>query len=122
MTKSCPFCDSSDAVISNDLAYARYDKYPVNDGHLLIIPYRHVSDYFDLTPDEKTAIFDLLEQAKQLLDNERKPGGYNIGLNIGETAGQTVWHVHIHLIPRFKGDMEDPTGGVRGVIPEKQKY
>ena len=109
-------------ILSNKLAYARYDKYPVCEGHLLISPYRHVSSYFDLTPEEKTAIFDLLEQAKVLLDRERKPDGYNIGINDGEDAGQTVWHVHVHLIPRYKGDMDDPRGGVRGVIPEKQKY
>jgi diadenosine tetraphosphate (Ap4A) HIT family hydrolase len=120
--EKCPFCVSPEKILSNELAYARYDKYPVNEGHLLIIPYRHISSYFDVTPEEKTAIFDLLEEAKVLLDKERKPDGYNIGINVGETAGQTVWHVHIHLIPRYKDDMDDPTGGVRGVIPEKQKY
>ena len=120
--EQCPFCEHLEEVLSNELAYARYDKYPVNEGHVLIIPYRHVRSYFDLTTEEKTAIFDLLEQAKLLLDKERKPDGYNIGINIGESAGQTVWHVHVHLIPRYKSDMDDPTGGVRGVIPEKQKY
>ena len=120
--ENCPFCVRPEEILSNKLAYARYDKYPVCEGHLLIIPYRHVSSYFDLTPEEKTAIFDLFEQAKNLLDREWKPDGYNIGVNVGEAAGQTVWHVHVHLIPRYKGDMDDPRGGVRGVIPEKQKY
>ena len=120
--ENCPFCEQSEQILSNKLAYARYDNYPVTDGHILIIPTRHVSDYFDLFPDEKTAIFNLLEQAKQLLDKEKQPDGYNIGINVGEAAGQTVWHVHVHLIPRYKNDMEDPRGGVRGVIPEKQKY
>ena len=118
----CPFCAHHKEILSNELAYARYDNYPVNDGHLLIVPFRHVSNYFELTIEEKTSIFDLLEQAKVLLDRERKPDGYNIGVNVGESAGQTVWHVHVHLIPRYKGDMDDPRGGVRGVIPEKQKY
>ena len=121
-SENCPFCDTTDQIISNNLAYARYDNYPVTNGHMLIIPTRHISDYFDLTPEEKIAIFDLLELAKQFLDKERKPDGYNIGINIGESAGQTVWHVHVHLIPRYKGDVKDPRGGVRGVIPDKQKY
>lgn len=120
--KLCPFCTQPESILSNELAYVRYDKYPVNEGHLLIIPYRHVSDYFDLTPYEKTAIFDLLDEAKAFLEKERHPDGYNIGINVGESAGQTVWHVHVHLIPRYKGDVEDPRGGVRGVIPEKQQY
>ena len=119
---SCPFCDSSTFVLSNKLAYARYDKYPVNEGHILIVPFRHVSDFFDLTKNERESIFMLVDKAKALLDRECSPDGYNIGINIGESAGQTVWHVHVHVIPRFKGDIDDPRGGVRGVIPKKQKY
>ena len=119
---NCPFCNSVESVLSNELAYARYDKYPVNDGHLLIIPFRHVRDFFDLTKNERESVFMLVDEAKVLLEKECKPDGYNIGINIGESAGQTVWHVHVHVIPRYKGDMEDPRGGVRGVIPEKQKY
>jgi len=118
----CPFCTHDVSVLENDLAYARYDNYPVNDGHLLIIPFRHVSDYFDLSKEERDSIFLLIDEAKVLLDKKYKPDGYNIGINVGEAAGQTVLHVHVHVIPRHKGDMEDPRGGVRGVIPEKQKY
>ncbi|WP_096200016.1 HIT family protein [Bacillus sp. FJAT-45350] len=118
----CPFCHPENIITSNALAYAIYDKYPVNSGHILIIPKRHVSDYFETTIEERTAFNELLEECKELLDYQFKPNGYNIGINCGEVAGQTIFHVHVHLIPRFKGDMDEPRGGVRGVIPEKQKY
>ncbi len=118
----CPFCNLESAVLENDLAYARYDLYPVNKGHLLIIPKRHFPDYFKTTGMERDALFNLVDQGKMLLDSAYTPDGYNIGINSGEAAGQTVMHLHIHLIPRFHGDMEDPRGGVRGVIPEKQRY
>lgn len=121
-TAKCPFCSRNEDVLSNALAHARYDKYPVSDGHLLVIPNRHVSSYFDLTAEERIAMFELLDEARVLLDKDRKPDGYNIGINVGEAAGQSVWHVHAHLIPRYTGDIDDPRGGVRGVIPEKQKY
>ena len=121
-TKNCPFCDIHDSVISNQLAYVTYDSYPVSNGHLLIIPVRHVADYFDMTPEEKTAVMELVEQGKALLDQELKPDGYNVGINSGLAAGQTVMHAHVHLIPRYRADTDDPRGGVRGVIPEKQKY
>ena len=122
MNNNCPFCNSDEPILTNKLAYARFDKYPVNKGHLLIIPFRHVSDFFDLTEEEHGAVFKLVDEAKALLDKKYKPDGYNIGINVGEAAGQTVWHVHVHVIPRFKDDMADPRGGVRGVIPERQKY
>lgn len=121
-SENCPFCTRFEDVLANELAHARYDKYPVSDGHILIIPHRHVSNYFDLTSEERMAMFELLDEAKVLLDKERTPDGYNIGINVGEAAGQSVWHVHAHLIPRYTGDIDDPKGGVRGVIPEKQKY
>jgi len=89
-TSTCPFCNRSEDVIANELAHVNYDKYPVNEGHMLIIPHRHVSSYFELTAEEKIAMFELLEDAKLLLDKERKPEGYNIGINVGEAAGQTV--------------------------------
>ena len=122
MSNNCPFCTLDEQVITNDLAYARYDKYPVSNGHMLIIPLRHVSNFFELTEKERKAVFELVDEVKVLLDKEHKPDGYNIGINVGESAGQTVWHVHVHVIPRYKGDMNDPRGGVRGVIPDKQKY
>ena len=120
--EKCPFCSVNDSMINNDLAYVIHDNYPVSVGHMLIIPYRHVSDYFELTDEEKDALQTLLEQSKTLLIKKHNPDGFNIGINVGAAAGQTIWHVHVHLIPRYKGDMSDPTGGVRGVIPDKQKY
>ncbi|WP_457626588.1 HIT family protein [Persephonella sp.] len=121
---NCPFCNPSekDILLKNELCYARFDKYPVNKGHLLIIPFRHFDNYFDASKEEKLAIIELIDKAKEFLDKEFKPDGYNIGLNVGKTAGQTIMHVHIHIIPRYKGDIEDPTGGVRGVIPERRIY
>jgi diadenosine tetraphosphate (Ap4A) HIT family hydrolase len=122
MGKKCPFCDRRDAVLENALAYARYDKYPVTRGHVLVIPKRHYSSLFESKEDEILAIWSLLCEAKQLLDAQYEPDGYNIGVNWGTFAGQTIMHLHVHLIPRYKGDIDDPTGGVRGVIPAKQKY
>nr|WP_315990303.1 HIT family protein [Desulforamulus aquiferis] len=109
-------------IKENDLAFAIYDKYPVNQGHILIIPKRHFGNYFDSTKEEREAILNLLEECKVFLDKEYSPDGYNIGINIGEAAGQTVWHLHVHLIPRYRGDIENPRGGVRGVIPDKRIY
>ncbi len=119
---TCPFCEIESYILENNLSYAIYDKYPVNDGHLLVIPKRHVADYFDLTMEEKNSLIELVDKAKKMLDEKYNPDGYNIGINAGEVAGQTVMHVHLHLIPRYNGDMNEPEGGVRGVIPEKQKY
>jgi len=122
MNTECPFCSDTESVINNHFAYARFDKYPVTEGHLLIIPYRHVADFFSITKVEREEILDLVDVAKELLDKRHHPDGYNIGINCGQAAGQTVMHMHIHLIPRYKNDMTNPEGGVRGVIPEKQKY
>ncbi len=119
---NCPFCTQPNIVIENELAFTRYDGYPVNLGHCLIVPRRHVGEYFQATPEEKTAIWALVDEMKIIIDKEFNPDGYNIGVNIGESAGQSVPHIHVHMIPRYKGDMENPRGGVRGVIPDKQKY
>lgn len=119
---SCVFCEMINIVLENELAMAFFDKYPVNEGHLLIIPKRHVEVYFDLSEQERIAIDQLLLEGKQVLDEQFQPDGYNIGVNCGAAAGQTIFHVHVHLIPRYKGDMNDPRGGVRGVIPEKRIY
>lgn len=120
---SCIFCDMKDNyILENNLAYAIYDKYPVGTGHMLIIPKRHVKDFFDITKEEREAIFELVDKAKELLDEEYLPDAYNVGINCGEEAGQTVMHMHVHLIPRYEGDTHDPRGGVRGVIPKKMKY
>jgi diadenosine tetraphosphate (Ap4A) HIT family hydrolase len=121
-TQDCPFCHPDSVLIGNDLAYAKLDKFPVNPGHLLIIPRRHISDFFLTTGEEKAAMLSLLDKAKLFLDGKYTPDGYNVGINVGEVAGQTVMHVHMHLIPRYQGDLENPRGGVRGVIPSKQSY
>lgn len=121
----CPFCspDSDrELLVESATAYAIYDKFPVNDGHALIIPKRHCSDYFQLTFKEQAACIFMLNKVKEVVSAKFNPDGFNIGINIGEKAGQTVNHVHIHLIPRYKGDVEEPRGGVRGIIPNKQKY
>jgi len=104
------------------LAFAIYDKYPVSLGHALIVPRREVATWFEASPEEQAALLSLVDEVKQRLDAERRPDGYNIGINVGEAAGQTVMHLHVHLIPRYRGDMGDPRGGVRHVIPEKDNY
>ncbi|HUW63640.1 MAG TPA: HIT family protein [Spirochaetia bacterium] len=119
---SCPFCNHPGIILDNDLAFAAYDRYPVTPGHMLIIPKRHFLDFFQCTDQEKKAISDMLDQCKNHLDQEFQPDGYNIGINCGEAAGQTVFHLHVHFIPRYRGDIENPHGGVRGVIPEKRIY
>lgn len=119
---SCIFCDIKDYILENDLAYAIFDKFPVNKGHMLFIPKRHVKDFFDITKKEREAIFKLVDEGKKLLDEKYSPDGYNVGVNCGEVSGQTVMHVHVHLIPRYFGDTNCPKGGVRGVIPDKMKY
>ena len=120
--QDCPFCGKPEMVIENELAFAHYDSYPVNAGHCLIIPRRHVAEYFQATAEEKASIWALVDEMKIIIDREYSPDGYNIGVNIGETAGQSVPHIHIHMIPRYRGDVENPRGGVRGVIPHKQQY
>lgn len=119
---NCAFCDQAEMIMENRLAWAKYDKFPVSPGHMLIISRRHVSDYFAATGEEHQAFSDLLTEAKKLLDEKYHPDGYNIGVNCGETAGQTIMHLHIHLIPRYHGDIDNPRGGVRGVIPSKRIY
>ncbi|MBK7663751.1 MAG: HIT family protein [Sterolibacteriaceae bacterium] len=121
---TCPFCaiEEVEAVLRNDLAYALFDKHPVNPGHLLILSRRHVPTWFEASPEEKSALMSLVEEGKRMLDNHRAPDGYNIGINVGDVAGQTVMHLHVHLIPRYRGDVENPRGGVRGVVPARQSY
>ena len=123
--KECIFCNldpNREIIAQNDLALAFFDAFPVNPGHALIIPKRHVADYFDLTEDEVAAMQALLREVKAIVEKRFNPDGYNIGVNVNSAAGQSVFHVHMHLIPRYKGDVENPKGGVRGVIPSKQKY
>jgi diadenosine tetraphosphate (Ap4A) HIT family hydrolase len=121
---TCPFCNPTEdeIVLANDLRYARYARYPASPGHLLLIPFRHVPTLFDATDAEQIALLALIREAKTLLDEQSHPDGYNVGVNVGKAAGQTVMHLHVHLIPRYAGDVADPRGGVRGAIPEKRKY
>lgn len=128
MRNDCPFCriiedDSGNRIVKqNGFALTIYDGYPVNNGHTLIIPKRHIGSFFDITNEERNALLSLLDMSKEILDKEFKPDSYNIGINDGIAAGQTVPHLHIHLIPRFEGDIDDPRGGVRWIIPNKAKY
>ena len=113
---SCIFCDyidSKNIIIENDLAFAVYDQYPVNKGHVLIMPKRHYASYFDAMTDEIMAFNDLINKVKKIIDSELQPDGYNIGINIGEAAGQTIFHLHIHIIPRYSGDVDNHRGGIR---------
>ncbi len=131
----CPFCgiDPARVFAANDLAYAVLDRYPVTPGHTLVIPKRHFVSFFEATEEEKAALFDLLAEARRWLLNNpqpsfdgvgpsRVPDGFNIGINDGRTAGQTVMHLHIHLIPRYTGDCDDPRGGVRKLFPGRARY
>jgi diadenosine tetraphosphate (Ap4A) HIT family hydrolase len=119
---NCPFCGGSAIVVENELALAHYDSYPVSAGHCLVTPRRHIAEYFQATAAEKAAIWELVDELKPIIDREFSPDGYNIGVNVGAAAGQSIPHLHIHVIPRYLGDVENPQGGVRGVIPHKQKY
>ena len=122
MKEKCPFCKPESAVLQNRLAYALYDRSPVTPGHMLVIPWRHVSDWFETTDEERRDVLALTDEARALLLRDRQPDGFNLGVNVGQAAGQTVFHVHLHLIPRYEGDVDSPRGGVRGVIPAKQNY
>lgn len=121
---SCVFCSLPPARIvdSNDLAMVIRDGFPISPGHTLVIPKRHVGSFFDITEEERAAMFALLDRAVAILKEEFGPAGYNIGINDGPAAGQTVPHLHMHLIPRFQGDAADPRGGVRWIIPAKADY
>jgi ATP adenylyltransferase len=122
---SCPFCNPSpDSTLLAESAtvFSILDKFPVSKGHALIIPKRHVDNYFDLSFREQSACIFMLNYVKEIVQKKNDPDGFNIGINIGKSAGQTVAHVHIHLIPRYVGDVDNPEGGVRGVIPEKKNY
>jgi diadenosine tetraphosphate (Ap4A) HIT family hydrolase len=124
MSTSCPFCDvaTSRIYLENDVALALPDAFPVVKGHTLVVPKRHVASIFDLTEDEQTAIWKLVVQTRAKLWHDLNADGFNIGINDGLTAGQTVGHAHIHVIPRQKGDSADPRGGVRWIKPEKARY
>lgn len=121
----CVFCSldrGKELITETATAIAFLDSYPVNPGHTLIVPKRHVADYFELTIHEQRALWLVVNRCKILIQKRFNPDGFNVGINVGEAAGQSIFHVHIHLIPRYKGDVENPRGGVRGVIKDRQGY
>ena len=124
MRSPCPFCTlTADRVVNEgEFAVVIRDAFPVSPGHTLIIPRRHVASFFEITDTERAELISLLAAARADLDREFRPAGYNIGINDGAAAGQTVQHLHIHLIPRYTGDTDDPRGGVRWVLPDKAAY
>jgi len=123
-TEPCPFCEiEPDRIIArNELALAIRDNYPVSEGHTLVVPVEHMAGLYDLTTEIQAALWSLVSEVRLQLQAEHSPAGFNIGLNDGLAAGQTVMHVHVHVMPRYEGDMEDPRGGVRWVIPGKARY
>jgi len=124
MTSTCPFCSLPPSRILENNAHGLVirDGFPVSPGHTLVVPKRHIGSFFELEVSERGDLLKLLDHAKAQIQSEFKPDGYNIGINDGAAAGQTVGHLHIHLIPRYLGDRPDPRGGVRWVIPEKADY
>ena len=121
----CLFCniEKSGCAYENELAYASYDSYPVTEHHCLIIPKRHIKDYFDLSNEELVACNDLVQiLKKEIIKKDPSVKGFNLGTNIGKVSGQSILHCHLHLIPRREGDVDNPQGGVRSVIPNKQHY
>jgi diadenosine tetraphosphate (Ap4A) HIT family hydrolase len=122
----CLFCDKENQkfrlISENDFCVARWDQFPVSKGHTLIIPKKHITSFFELKENELLEMFALIQEAKVVIENEYKPDGFNIGINDGEAAGRTIHHLHFHLIPRYKGDVESPRGGIRNIIPGKGNY
>ena len=121
----CLFCNIKESEVAhqNELVYASYDSYPVSENHCLIIPKRHINNYFDLSKDELIACDDLIRIVKdEITKRDKTVKGFNLGTNIGKVSGQSIFHCHFHLIPRRQGDVENPQGGVRSVIPNKQHY
>jgi diadenosine tetraphosphate (Ap4A) HIT family hydrolase len=109
-------------IAAGKLGFAFWDLHPASEGHFLVVPYRHFASYFDINDEELVELWSLVKKGKEAVEERFKPDGYNIGINVGEAAGQSIHHLHIHVIPRYKGDVENPKGGVRGVIPEKKLY
>jgi len=117
----CELCEPKEVILENALAYVRFDSNSLSRGHVLVVPRRHVAGFFDMSTEEQTACLTLLSQAQRLVQARHSPDGYNIGVNVGKAAGQSRMHVHVHLIPRYAGDVADPKGGVRCVLTSKLK-
>ena len=125
MDAQCPLCQRvarGELLAANACAVAIPDAFPVSPGHALIVPRRHVADFFDLAAEKQAGLWTLLPLVKQAIDAGHRPAAYNVGMNVGAAAGQTVAHVHVHLIPRYPGDVPDPRGGVRWVLPARAAY
>ena len=112
----CELCQPADVLLEHALAYARYDSNPLCRGHVIVVPRRHVADFFEMGREEQGAVLELLNRARRLVGEKYEPDGFNIGANVGKAAGQNRMHVHVHLIPRYAGDVTDPSGGVRCVL------
>jgi diadenosine tetraphosphate (Ap4A) HIT family hydrolase len=120
---NCPFCQTNHSILAETkLSFACLDNFPVSEGHTLVIPKRHVETIWELSEDEYSDVFNLVRQVKELIQDRFYPHGINVGVNCGEAAGQTVFHAHIHIIPRYAGDVPNPRGGVRNIIPGKGDY
>lgn len=117
----CELCASTDVIFENALAYARYDNHSLSRGHVLVVPKRHVASFFDMSKNEQVAVLELLGEAQRQVQLSFSPDGYNIGVNVGAAGGQSRLHVHVHLIPRYAGDVPDPSGGVRCVLAPKKR-
>jgi len=119
MPVECELCSEQMVLFGDDNAYVRHDNNSLSKGHVLVVPRRHVADFFDMTWAEKTSVLAMLDRAKAQISREHSPDGFNIGVNIGKAAGQSRMHVHVHLIPRYAGDVADPSGGIRCVLRQK---
>jgi diadenosine tetraphosphate (Ap4A) HIT family hydrolase len=116
-TNECELCSRQQVLLENALAYVRYDSNSLSRGHVLVIPKRHVANFFDMTAEEQAAVLALVRAIQQTIQKQHAPDGYNIGVNVGKAGGQSRMHVHLHLIPRYAGDVPDPRGGIRCVLP-----
>jgi diadenosine tetraphosphate (Ap4A) HIT family hydrolase len=114
--ESCELCNPQEVLFADEHAYVRFDNHSLSRGHVIVVPKRHVASFFDMSGEEKSSILGLLDRAKEYVEREFGPDGYNLGVNIGKAAGQSRMHVHVHLIPRYAGDVADPRGGVRRVL------
>ena len=118
----CELCSAETALFGDDNAFVRYDNNSLSKRHILVVPRRHVADFFEMTWAEKTSIIALLDRAKAHISQEYSPDGYNIGVNIGKAGGQSRLHVHVHLIPRYVGDVPEPSGGIRCVLSRRPEH
>jgi diadenosine tetraphosphate (Ap4A) HIT family hydrolase len=113
---TCELCKPDMVLLEDELAYVRYDNNSLAPGHVLVVPRRHVANFFDMTAAEKTSVMALLDRAQAVVAEKHNPDGYNIGVNVGRAGGQSRMHVHVHLIPRYTGDVANPSGGIRCVL------